>query len=359
MQEAAFEMTHPRLILFAVVVALALTLAACGGGEDDAPDSTPTPPAASVSVPKLVSSLSDRTFSFSDGAVFGAALSGQEVDLTFGDLAGGEGPYTLRAGDEVAGGTVILGSCLLEVGGSTFPAGAGPQEGETIHLDPCVPDEGQLRVENTDNGVAARSTGSVSMERFAIDATWTTIQTMTATAGPGGETYASSQRQATTVTGRRTYNGRDLIEANIVVTEDGAEFRAIALLDPGNGIPVVILDEEGMQELQLTESDLMLPLTVGDTWTETSVSFLGCPTPEEDQEECIMETETTVTTYTVAAFEEVTTPAGAFVTLRIIDSEGFTINYDPVGRLLVRATGVRVDDDYRFESELDLVSYDW
>ena len=293
------------------------------------------------------------------GAVFDAALSGREVDLAFGDLAGGEGSYTLRAGDEVAGGNVVLGSCLLEVQASTFTAGDGPQEGETIHLDPCVPDEGQLDVENTDTGVAARSAGSVSMERFSIGATWTTIQTMTATAGPGGETYTSSLRQTTTVTGRRTYNGRDLIEANIVVAEDGAEFRTIALLDPGNGIPVVVLDEEGMQELQFTESDLLLPLTVGDTWTETSVSFLGCPTPEDDAEECTMETETTVTTFTVDAFEEVTIPAGAFVTLRIIDSEGFTINYDPVARLLVRASGMGMDDDFSFESELVLVSYDW
>ena len=357
MQEAAFEMTHPRLILFAVVVALVLTLAACGGGEDDAPDSTPTPPAASVSVPKLVSSLSDRTFSFSDGAVFDAALSDQEVDLTFGDLAGGEGPYTLRAGDEVAGGTVILGSCLLEISASTFPAGEGPQEGETIHLDPCVPDEGQLRAENTDTGVAALSASSVSMERYAIGATWTSVQTMTE--GPVDETYTSSLRLTTTVTGRRTYRGRELIEANSVLTEGGVDYPTIALLDPGTGIAVVILDAEEREELQYTESDPPLPLKVGDTWTETSVSYLGCFTPEDDQEECTRETETTVTTYTVAAFEEVTTPAGAFVTLRITDSDGFTIYYDPVARLLVRATGVRVDDDYRFESELDLVSYDW
>ena len=357
MQEAVSQMTHPRSILFAAVTALALTLAACGGGEDDAPDSTPASPAVSVPVPALVSSLSDRTFSFSDGAVFDAALSGQEVDLTFGDLAGGEGPYTLRAGDEVAGGNVILGSCLLEVRASTFPAGEGPQEGETIHLDPCVPEEGQLRAENTGTGVAERSASSVSTERYAIGATWASVQTITE--GPVGETYTSRLRLTHTVTGRRTYDGRDLIEANSVIAEGGEEYRTIQLLDPGTGIPVVIFDQEEREELQYTESDLLLPLRVGDTWTETSVSYLGCFTPEDDREECTRETETTVTTYTVAAFEEVTTPAGSFVTLRIIASDGFTIYYDPVARLLVRGTGQRMEDDYRFESELVLESYDW
>ena len=68
-------MTHRRLILFAAVIALALALAACGGGEDDTPDSTPASPAIPVPVPTLVSSLSDRTFSFADGAVFDAALT--------------------------------------------------------------------------------------------------------------------------------------------------------------------------------------------------------------------------------------------------------------------------------------------
>jgi len=351
-------MTHRHLISFVAVTALALTLAACGGGDDDTPDSAPTSPAVSVPVPTLVSSLSDRTFSFSNGGVFDAALSDEEVELTFGDLAGGEGPYTLAAGEEVAGGTVILGSCLLEISASTFPAGEGPQEGETIHLDPCVPDEGQLSAQNTDTGVAALSASSVSIERYAIGATWTAVQTMTE--GPvDGETFTSSLRLTNTVTGRRTYRGRDLIEADSVIAEGGFEYRTIALLDPATGIPVVILDEEEREELQYTESDLLLPLKVGDNWTETSVSFLGCPTPEDDQEECAREYETTVTTYTVDAFEEVTTPAGAFVTLRIIASDGFTINYDPIARLVVRATGVTVEDDYRFESELVLESYDW
>ena len=350
-------MSHTSLIRSAAVLALALALAACGGGEDDTPDSTPASPAVSVPVPALVSALSDRTFSFSDGAVFDAALSDREVDLTFGDLAGGEGPYTLRAGDEVAGGTAILGSCLLGVGASTFPSGEGPQESETIHLDPCVPDEGQLRAENTDTGVAALSASSVSIERYPIGATWTSIQTITE--GPAGETYTSSLRLTTTVTGRRTYRGRELIEANNVIAEGETDYRTIALLDPGTGIPVVILDEEEREELQYTESDLLLPLKVGDTWTETSVAFLGCITPEDGQEECTREYETTVTTYTVAAFEEATTPAGAFVTLRITASDGFTMYYDPVARLLVRASGVRVEDEYRFESELVLESYDW
>ncbi len=320
-----------RIIQFATAIALIFTLAACGGGEDDGPTSAGPSP------------LSEKTFTFSNGAVFDAGLSRQEVRLAFGDLSRGEGRFTLRAGGEVAGGTATTGSCLLEVEASTFPTDEGPQKGEAIHLDPCVLDAGQLSAENTDTGIATRSTDSASLDPYAIGNTWTTSWTTS---------FSSGAREASditsTITDRRLYREHDAVEIANVDTGDGYVDTFTRLIDPRTGGTIAVLDEGYIVDYDPYAGDgLPLPLEVGKTWTTTYT-------------ETVDETESTTesTRLTVTDFESVTTPAGTFMTFQIngtIDDVEGTFYYDPITRLFVKITGTAPDQDF----ETLLVSYDF
>ena len=366
-----------RMIQFAATVALILTLTACGGDEDDEPKGTSLPTSSEASV------LSERTFTFVNGTVFHAALSDQEVHLVFGDLGGGEGPYTLRAGDEVAGGTAGLGSCLLKVEASTFPAGEGPQEGDTIHLDPCMLDAGQLRAENTDTGITARSTDSASFDPYAIGNTWAYIQTYD---GPGCRDHDTTMHYTYTVTGRRMYRGRDAVEIAGVIIEDGEEYPFTLLIDARTGGTMAITSEhgrytsEGTLERKVTteeydppRNELPLPLEVGKAWTEAYQDDAGSREYTDPQTgETVTETivKTVTSRYTVASFEAVTTPADTFMAFRIENTETregrhdtststYTIYYEPITRLFVKIADSWMTSDGQCDSETLLASYEY
>lgn len=89
--------------------------------------------------------LENQTFSFQDGRAFAAALSNVATTLTTGDFDNDNdnnpatGPYTLEAAAGTATGTLTVGSCLLRIDASSFPAGAFPelQGNQTLRLDPC------------------------------------------------------------------------------------------------------------------------------------------------------------------------------------------------------------------------------
>ena len=107
-------------------------------------------------------SLSYKAFVYSNGAVFDAGLNRRKTRLTFGDLSGAVGPFTLESDDVSARGTASIGSCNLEVIASDFPKSQGPQAGTLIELDPCKLDRAteQLVLTNADTGIEATSEGA-------------------------------------------------------------------------------------------------------------------------------------------------------------------------------------------------------
>lgn len=126
------------MAVFAMMFSLAY-LGCNNGGEDEFA-------AADTDValnPETAPAVQDTTFTFANGADLGVA--GQQVDLTFGATSGNTTDFTLDAPNVLgtdgspasATGTTTFGSCTFAVTTSTFPAGTGPQVGETITVNPC------------------------------------------------------------------------------------------------------------------------------------------------------------------------------------------------------------------------------
>lgn len=80
------------------------------------------------------SDVNNRSFTFASGAVFHSALVNVSTTLSFTNNATN---FTLSSGGGTATGTNRFDSCILTVTTSTYSAGAGPQVGEVITLDPC------------------------------------------------------------------------------------------------------------------------------------------------------------------------------------------------------------------------------
>src|SRR5438445_6788730 len=80
------------------------------------------------------SDVNNQSFTFANGAVFHSALNNVSTTLCFTDNATN---FTLSSSGGTANGTNRFGSCILTVVTSTFAAGAGPQGGDVITLDPC------------------------------------------------------------------------------------------------------------------------------------------------------------------------------------------------------------------------------
>ena len=80
------------------------------------------------------SDVNNQSFTFANSAVFHSALANVSTTLCFTDNATN---FTLSSAGGTATGTNQFGSCILTVTDSTYAAGAGPQGGEVITLDPC------------------------------------------------------------------------------------------------------------------------------------------------------------------------------------------------------------------------------
>jgi len=95
------------------------------------------------------SDVNNRSFTFTNGAVFHSALANVSTSLCFTDNATN---FTLSSAGGTANGTNRFDSCVLTVVTSTYGAGAGPQGGEVITLDPCDFDSDRqtLSVSNRD-----------------------------------------------------------------------------------------------------------------------------------------------------------------------------------------------------------------
>jgi hypothetical protein len=80
------------------------------------------------------SDVNNQSFTFTNGAVFHAALVNVSTTLCFTDDAT---TFTLSSAGGTAAGTNRFDSCILTVANSSYTVGNGPQVGEVITLDPC------------------------------------------------------------------------------------------------------------------------------------------------------------------------------------------------------------------------------
>ncbi len=78
--------------------------------------------------------LNGKSFIFTNGAVFHAALTNVSTTLSFSNNAN---HFTLTSTGGMASGSHRFGSCILTVAESTYMAEGGPQLGEVITLAPC------------------------------------------------------------------------------------------------------------------------------------------------------------------------------------------------------------------------------
>jgi hypothetical protein len=78
--------------------------------------------------------VNNQSFTFANGAVFQSALANVSTTLCFTNNATA---FTLSSSGGSATGTNQFGSCILTVTNSSYTAGAGPQIGDVITLEPC------------------------------------------------------------------------------------------------------------------------------------------------------------------------------------------------------------------------------
>jgi hypothetical protein len=99
--------------------------------------------------------VNNRSFTFTNGAVFHAALVNVSATLCFTDSATN---FTLSSAGGTAAGTNRFDSCILTVANSTYSVGAGPQLGEVITLDPCDFDSDRQTLTISNRDLTATST---------------------------------------------------------------------------------------------------------------------------------------------------------------------------------------------------------
>lgn len=79
-------------------------------------------------------------FTIPDGSVFSPGIGNNPVSMTFNSTGDSNNLLFILArfgSAEVAGGGVTFGSCTLTVTSTSFPAGRGPQTGDTLTFPTC------------------------------------------------------------------------------------------------------------------------------------------------------------------------------------------------------------------------------
>lgn len=84
--------------------------------------------------PATTSDLNNRSFRFPNGAVFHPGLANMETFLAFSNSSSN---FALSSASGTAVGTNSLNPCVLTVTFSRYASGTGPQENDTITLNPC------------------------------------------------------------------------------------------------------------------------------------------------------------------------------------------------------------------------------
>jgi len=127
--------------------------------------------AAFVPIDPTPEDLQQKTFLFTDGAIF--RLANIPVTLATGTFVDKQGDFALTGNGMVASGSVVLGSCTFVVTTSTFPPGQGPQVGNQIVLDPCQIDAIDRRLIATNATVSSTPTMSSPPVSAPLDTTLT------------------------------------------------------------------------------------------------------------------------------------------------------------------------------------------
>ena len=147
------------------------------------------------------SDVNNQSFTFTNGAVFHAALVNISTTLCFTDDAAN---FTLSSAGGTAAGTNRFDSCILTVANSNYTVGNGPQVGEVITLDPCDfnSDLKTLIVSNRD--LTAASTVAVACSPGSsgnvVPATTENVnnQSFTFSTAPSGGVFDSNLQNMTT-----------------------------------------------------------------------------------------------------------------------------------------------------------------
>ena len=118
-----------RCLMAAFVLVSSLALLACPGDDDDEVivDVAATVPASGATV----EAVRGQAFALPSGAVFNAGT--QPLMLTFNSPS----TATIARGNTTATGTVTFASCTFVITASSFPAGQGPQVGQTFSFPTC------------------------------------------------------------------------------------------------------------------------------------------------------------------------------------------------------------------------------
>ena len=110
----------------------ACALVACddtGGGDEEVCNVDATIPLSTDAVANVLG----LPIPFSNGSAFSAGIGNNPATLTFNTAS----TVTLASGSATASGNVAFSSCLLTVTASTFPAGQGPQVGDSLNFPTC------------------------------------------------------------------------------------------------------------------------------------------------------------------------------------------------------------------------------
>jgi hypothetical protein len=115
--------------------------------------------------PAETGDLQNRSFTFTDGAVFNNGLAGQAVTLMVGGFTGASttAPVRLSSGASTAVGRVTVSSCDFAFTSSTFEPGAGPQAGDGVSTD-CNFDTGANTLQIEANGRSATSQAATDVQ---------------------------------------------------------------------------------------------------------------------------------------------------------------------------------------------------
>lgn len=122
-----------KLLNLALTLAVAGTLAGCGGGGSDAElvAASNTTLAAS---PTVTSAVANQSFAFGSGVTEFGTTAATTVAFTSTSTTP---DFSIASGTDVATGTTTFGSCIFTITASTFPASSPLATGKTITIHPC------------------------------------------------------------------------------------------------------------------------------------------------------------------------------------------------------------------------------
>jgi hypothetical protein len=121
-----------KLLNLALTLAVAGTLAGCGGGSD--PELVAASNATLAASPTVTSAVANQSFAFASGVADFGTTAATTVAFTSTSTTP---EFSIASGGDVATGTTTFGSCIFTITASTFPASSPLATGKTITVHPC------------------------------------------------------------------------------------------------------------------------------------------------------------------------------------------------------------------------------